>query len=254
MPPLLFAEHKSQIEIIGGTANPLAPPALDIKEVFLKNLEKLGINVSLKIIKEGFHPKGNGKIILEINPCNKLKEFSFQEINIKEVSVVAVSSEDLKSREVCKRMIKGFKLNFPLGYKISSCESYVDTLSPGCYIHSNINNQLGMSILGEKSIAAEELGKKCALRLLEEINSKATFDFFTADQMLIYLALAGKGEFKVSHISEHMKTNIEVIEKFLDVKFEIEDNKIKIKNNFSGFGMAKNFKVPFKRDKKVREF
>ena len=53
LPALIFdTDKKSNIEIIGGTANPLAPPALNIKEVFLWHLNKLGINVELKIEKE----------------------------------------------------------------------------------------------------------------------------------------------------------------------------------------------------------
>lgn len=224
LPPLIFTDHESTVEIIGGTANPLAPPALDVREVFLKVLKNLGINVNLEIIREGFYPKGNGKIKATIYPCKQLNEFEFNNIESKEINLFAVASKELKEREVAKRLIKGFKLNFHMEYKITGHESYVDTLSPGCYIHANLSNQIGTSILGEKSKKAEDIGKECAVKLLEEINSQANADHFTCDQLLLYMAIKGSGKMKVSQITDHMKTNISVIEKFLDVKFKIKNN------------------------------
>ncbi len=226
LPPLLFANNKSVLEIIGGTANPLAPPALDIKNVFLKVLEKLGIDIELEVVKEGFYPKGGGNIKIVINPIKKLKDFNFIAVYSMEVNLFAVSSHSLKDRDICKRLIKGFKANFPIDYRMKVHESYIPSLNPGCYIHANISNQVGMSVLGEKTMTSEDVGKDCALRLIKEISSGSTFDIYTADQMLIYLALSGSGSFKVSDVSEHINSNIEVIEKFLGVKFSVENNVI----------------------------
>ncbi|MBI2148261.1 RNA 3'-phosphate cyclase [Candidatus Woesearchaeota archaeon] len=232
LPPLIFAKEKSTLEITGGTANPLAPPALDIKEVFLWHLEKIGIDVKLEIEKEGFYPKGGGEIKVIINTCKEIKELNLLEHhkgNYEETKIIAVCSKELKEREVAKRMIKGFKLNFPIQNKILSEELYAETLSPGCYIHANYNyedHKIGMSVLGEKSKKAEDIGKECALKLLEEMKTGASTDHFTADQLLIYMAIKGSGKLKVSQITDHMKTNIQIIEKFLDVKFNIKDNVI----------------------------
>ncbi len=233
LPPLIFAENKSVIEITGGTANPLAPPVFDIKEVFLWHLEKIGIKVELNIIKDGFYPKGGGKIEATISPAGETKELKLQTPrhgHYEETNIISVSSEELKSRDVCKRMIKGFKLNFPVEKKINSEEIYTKTMNPGCYIHANYNYdscRIGMSILGERTKKAEDIGKECAIRLLEEMRSGATTDHFTADQLLIYMAIKGLGQIKVSQVTEHMKTNMELIKKFLDVKFIIGGNVIK---------------------------
>lgn len=40
----------------------------------------------------------------------------------------------------------------------------------------------------------------------------------------------------------------------VDVGDEMEIALLTHKKDFSGFGMAKNFKIPFTRDKKTREF
>jgi len=227
LPPLLFANQISTVDIVGGTANPLAPPALDVKEVFLYHLNNFGAIVNLEIEREGFYPKGNGKIKLTINPCKKL-EFKIIKPQDKVVNVFVVASNDLSDRKVAKRMIDGFVSNFPRDYKSISHAWYVETSSTGCYIHANYK-KIGMSILGERALTAENVGKECALKLLEEINSKADTDHFTADQLLLYLAISGSGTIHVSNITDHMRTNINIIEKFLDVKFEIKNNVIECK-------------------------
>ena len=81
-----------------------------------------------------------------------------------------------------------------------------------------------MSVLGEKTKKAEDLGKECALKLLEEMKSGAATDHFTADQLLVYMAVKGSGKIKVSNVTDHMTTNLDTIRKFLDTKFEIKNN------------------------------
>src|SRR3989338_2873143 len=235
LPPLIFAEENSVVEIIGWTANSLAPPVLDIKEVFLWHLNKLGVKVDLELEKEGFFPKGGGKIKTTIYPCKELKNFSFSEHssgNYKETNIIAVCSKELEERDIAKRLIKGFKLNFPITHNLNTEERYVETLSPGCYVHANYSyedHKVGMTILGEKSRKAEDIGKECAVKLLGGMKSGANVDHFTADQLLIYMAIRGHDKIKISQVTDHMKTNIETIQKFLDVRFEIKDNTIECK-------------------------
>jgi len=232
LPAAILQDKETILEIKGGTANPLAPPALELNEVFLFFLEKLGIKVKLEVIKEGFTPLGDGLIKAIIYPNNKIEELNLIENEeIIETHVYAVTSESLRERNISGRLVKGFRSSFNVETKIKSEKIYVKTASPGCYIHANSifkNYKLGYTILGEKNKTAEQVGKECAQKLSFEINLNATVDSFTADQLLIYMALKGKGKIKTSKITDHIKSNMEVIEKFLDVKFKIEDNIISL--------------------------
>ena len=127
-------------------------------------------------------------------------------------------------------MIKGFKNNFLDIAKTNTKINYVNTLSPGCYIHANYKN-IGMSVLGDKRKKAEDVGKECAEKLKEEIESMAEIDSYTTDQLLIYLAMKGSGKIKTSRITNHILTNVQTIEKFIDVKFKIKDNIITCEKN-----------------------
>ena len=45
---------------------------------------------------------------------------------------------------------------------------------------------------------------------------------YLADQLLVPFALAGGGRFRTSKPSQHTLTNIEVIQRFLEVKISVE--------------------------------
>ena len=80
---------------------------------------------------------------------------------------------------------------------------------------------LGADGLGEKNKKAEDVGKEAADNLLKEIDSEAAVDKHLADQLIPFMALTG-GIIRTSEITNHVKSNIYVAEKFLDVKFNIQ--------------------------------
>ena len=88
------------------------------------------------------------------------------------------------------------------------------------------NTVLSATVFGERGKAAEIVGEEAAVNLMKQINSNACLDEHMADQILLYMALAG-GSVSVADITNHCKTNMWVIEKFLPVKFEIRNNVIR---------------------------
>ncbi len=230
MPPLLFAKEKSVLKIIGGTSNPLAPPALHIKGVLLWYLKNLGINVEINVEKEGFVPKGGGRILAKISPCKKLKPLDLTERgSLNKICVFAVSSQSLRDKDVASRLLDGFTK--VINDNLEPHKQYVESLDPGCFISAIAdynNSRIGYTNLGTLKVKAEDVGRECANKLLLEINSNSTVDYFTADQLLIYMALSGKGRIITSQITDHIKDNIDIIEKFLDVKFTVKDNEISV--------------------------
>jgi RNA 3'-terminal phosphate cyclase len=107
-------------------------------------------------------------------------------------------------------------------------------LSIGCtfFAHTHHDNGacLGTCSIGEKGKTAENIGKEVATMLQKQINSNACVDEHMADQLLPFMALAakkGESRIKVAEITDHVRTNIWIIEKFLPVKFTI-DGKEKI--------------------------
>lgn len=189
----------------------------------------MGLKVELEVLKRGYYPTGEGKVRVKIYPA-KLKSIELTERgNLRKILIISRSSNFLKDKKVAERQVSGAKeifkrLNLPLETKIE----YHETVSPGssiCLISEFENTILGADNLGKLGVLAEEIGRKCALQLLEEEKTRACLDRFLADQILPYLALAsGISKVSVSQITSHFKTNAWVIEKFVEGKFEIEGN------------------------------
>lgn len=231
LPPLLFAKQKSVLKITGGTSNPLAPPAFYIKAVFLQLLKLMNVEIIVNVEKEGFVPKGGGQVLAKIMPCKKLKPlFLTDRGKLEKIHVFAVSSQSLREKDVAQRLLNGFAS--VIGDDLETHKQYVTSLDPGCFITGIAKYEktlMGYTSLGKLGVKSEDVGKECANNLLSEINSNCTVDYFTADQLLIYMALSKQGKIIPSKITEHIKANIEIIEKFLDVKFEIKNNEISVK-------------------------
>lgn len=226
------APKKVELEIIGGTNVMMSPPVEYFQHMLSHILEKYsGIKIKSEIRKYGFYPKGGGQIKIVINPAKLTPLVLKEQGSLEKIDLHAVASETLRKAKVCERMISGFKQICP-EKNVSEKINYVDTFSAGASLHAHAHYskcRLGADALGERGKPAESVGKECARNLAKEMSSGATADHKLADQLIPFMALAGKGEFKTSRISEHLKTNIWVVEKFLPVKFEINRLNVKCK-------------------------
>lgn len=232
IPPLLFAQQPVEISFKGGATDTFFSPTIDyFRYVFLQFLEKLGIRVELKIEKRGYYPEGGAKVRVTVFP-SKLKPITLVERGeFKKILAISGASEFLKNKKVAERQLAGVReVLGKLKLQIEEKVKYYRTDCPGsqiCLIAEFTNTQLGTDNLGKLGKRAEDVGKEAALELLKEQKTTASLDKHLADQILPYLALAkGKSSVTVSEITNHCKTNIWVIEKFLDGKFEIKDNLI----------------------------
>jgi len=230
LPPALFFNEPVKIMIDGGATDTFFSPTFDyFQYCFLKILEKIGAKIKVSILKRGYYPEGEAKVEIKIFP-SQLKKFNLEKTgNLKKISVLSGASEFLKTKKVAERQIAGVReilgdLKLPLEEKFE----YYQTQCPGsqiCLIGEFENTIIGTDNLGKIGKRAEDVGKETALNILKEQKTNACLDKHLSDQILPYLALAkGKSSITVSEITNHCKTSIWVIEKFIDGKFEIKEN------------------------------
>jgi RNA 3'-terminal phosphate cyclase (ATP) len=102
----------------------------------------------------------------------------------------------------------------------------VPALNPGSLVFlcaQGGESVAGFSSLGARGKRAERVADEAANALFYFLDSKAALDHYLADQILIYLAITpGAHRFTTSKITQHLLTNIWVIEQFLPVHFEVE--------------------------------
>ncbi len=224
LPALWFAAGESSVVVSGGTHNPAAPPADFLIRCWLPLLRGMGVDMSIELLRHGFYPAGGGEIKVGVRP-----PVSWQALNLqtrgafreaRATAVVAGLPADIARRELeC------------VVAQLGICERQMRVLpsaqGPGNVVLVEMEYERVTEIFvgfGEKGLPAESVadGVARAARLFHQ--GEAAIGEYLADQLLLPMALAGSGNFTTSKLSSHLKTNIEVIEKFLDVQFRIEES------------------------------
>jgi len=231
MIPATHAENKVEIVFDGGATDTHWAPTLDYFEnVLLPVLQKMDYKANIEVKKRGYYPAGGAQVNADIYPIEHFKPIKLLERGkLLRIYGLSCASKFLEKAKVAERQAKTAqisleKLKIPIEIKVR----YFDTISPGCSINLFAvyeNSVLGGSSIGIKGKPAEKVGEECAIHLKKQIDSNACLDEHMADQVLPYLALAGSSKVSVAKITNHCKTNIWVIEKFLPVKFGIDERK-----------------------------
>ena len=231
LPALMLVAEKSTVEIHGGTHNPMAPTADFIKRAFLPQLEKMGGSVDFECVRYGFAPAGGGCIRAEIEPVQSFSNVSILErgeMVSQEVSCVLANVRE----EVADKELGRVKSALEWGdecFKIVNCDD-VDGSGNVLFIEEVFENAvLHITSLGAMGKTAGRVAGDAVKAYQTFVKSKAAVDQRLADQLLLPMAVAssrgcGLGEIKTIGMTNHIKTNIQLIEQFLDVRFEIDDS------------------------------
>jgi RNA 3'-phosphate cyclase len=236
MVPAIHSEKQLDIKITGGTLNKWAPSMHYLQNVTLALLKKIGYKAEIIVRKHGFYPKGGGLIEAKIEPGSISAMNWIKSGRVLELTGLCLASKDLQEARVAERMQKVARLGvfreFQLSPKIKT--EYVES-DTGCGIDLVAvyeNSIVGSNALGEPGKRAEKIAKEALQDLIELHNSDACLDKYMSDQIIPYMALGTmndrkKSSVKVVDVTDHTKTNIWVVEKFLPVKFTVEEKIIR---------------------------
>jgi len=226
LPPLGFSQGRSEVSLEGGTHTAWSPPTDYIRDVFLPALRGMGIKAELKIKRWGWYPRGQGRIEVGIEPASTLQPFGWEKrgelqrlkglCTISNLSPSIAQRETLRLRQRLKErgyMAKAETIKAP---SVGKGTSLLLTAEFGGII-------AGFEGLGERGKRAEEIADEVAEAFFSFMDSGGLIDPHLADQLIIYMALAdGASSFTTSLITQHLLTNIWVVERFLPLKFVVE--------------------------------
>ena len=233
-PVLSFANKPSDIVIIGGTHVPWSPSANYLQEIFIPAITKMGIDINIAIPKFGFYPIGGGEIDIAIKPCARpLTSVHIVERgkNKKLTIISAVANLPLsiaeRQRDRALKRISNYELqitNFKM--QIQSEIKEVPSSGRGTFLFimaefENVRSGfIGLGAIGKR---AEKVADEAVEALLQYLNGNGALDPHLADQIVLYAALAqGQSMFTTTRITNHLLSNIWIIEQFLPVKFEVK--------------------------------
>ena len=233
LPLACFAEKPSKFRLEGGLFQDFAPSAYHMKSILLPLLKKMGIQAELEIIRPGYVPKGKGIIEIEVEPIEKLKPFNLiEQGKITSINGIALSSH-LEEKKVSQRMAQECRKTLNAqGYKAEIEEIYdKSSLQEGAvlaiYADTSSGSIIGSDRAGRPGRRSESIGRYVAQNFMEDVNTGATVDRYIADQLIIYAGLAeGTTRYSIPRITEHVETNLWLIEEFLGARTKISDNLI----------------------------
>jgi RNA 3'-terminal phosphate cyclase (ATP) len=241
--PLFSADGPSLLKIRGGTHVAWSPPFDFLREVYAGFLEMLGLSLRARLLGYGFYPRGGGQIAVEIQgvagrplrgtPPGRLSLSRpvRDRIRIETRSVVCSLPESIAER---MSRTAGDLLRAQ-GWNPASEEVVGERGPTGTYLFIRVSAPPGPSRdhcvlggftgLGQKGKPAEQVAQQAAFETLEFLESGASLDPRLADQVLLPALLAGADlTFTTGRITQHLRTQAEVIEKFLGPCVEIEDS------------------------------
>lgn len=227
LPVIVFGKQSTKVEIFGGTDTKWAPPIDYIKYILQPYLDSMGTKVKLNVLRRGHYPRGGGHVQIITNPIQFLSPLSIlRQGNIKMIK--GVSHAVKLPRHVAERQATAAKEQlYKNGFKnVEITLDHSDDgkhLGPGSGIVlwsiSDTNSIIGGDALGERGKRAEVVGKEAAEKLIMNIKKGAAIDEHLSDMLLIWLVLAkGKSEILAPTLTMHTKTNIEIINAFLQNK------------------------------------
>ncbi|MCX7702484.1 MAG: RNA 3'-terminal phosphate cyclase [Planctomycetota bacterium] len=224
--PLAFAGG-GRVSIIGGTHTKWSPSYDYIRLVFSHFLEKVGLPLSLSLERAGYYPKGGGRITAEVPAVRSLSPLKLEKRGEMKRLFVFITLTSLPwhiaEREIStiQNRLKGFG-------KIEAEVVAPPATSPGnavlllCEFEDTV---AGFAAVGEKGRAAEEVADEVAEEALSFLRSDGAVDARCADQLLLpFATVEAECSLSTNRLSEHIKTNIYTISRFIEKKVEMFEN------------------------------
>tara|TARA_B100000446_G_scaffold61867_1_gene58325 strand:+ start:21401 stop:22453 length:1053 start_codon:yes stop_codon:yes gene_type:complete len=223
--PLLLAEDVSELYLEGGTHNGMAPSFDYIEQCFLPVLSGIGCRIEIDLERYGFYPAGGGAWRVRIHPANKIQPLTLVErgevINEEAVALSARIPAHVTERELSQVKKKCYWPESSLKQKLVSSEG------PGNMVSLRVNvgevTEVFESV-GERNVSAERVAGRAIRDMKRYLEAGVPVGEYLADQLVLPMALGRGGRFRTLKPSQHLLTNVEVIEAIAGVEIVLTES------------------------------
>jgi len=228
LPVMVAARCRVAVSIAGGTDVGHAPCADYFGHVLLPLLARMGITPRLEIVRRGYYPRGGGELRLALEPSAPQPLFLER---CGSVTAIAGHAHVANLPEhIAIRMRDAAVAHLGLATDVTPtiATAVLDSTraeGPGGAIvvwAETTTTILGAGRAAERGVRAEAVGTATGAELAADLVAGATVDLHAADQLLVFLALAGRGAYLARAVTSHMETAMWLIERFLPVTFTVE--------------------------------
>jgi RNA 3'-terminal phosphate cyclase (ATP) len=229
LPALMLADAPSTVSLEGGTHNEMAPPFHFLAQSFIPLLERMGPRVELHLDRYGFYPAGGGRFRATIHPVRALEALHLPqrgEITLRRIRAVVANLP----RHIAEREAEAASQLLGWGSETHLIESRQESNGPGNIVMLEIGSSGGnteatevISAFGKLGVSAEAVAATAVREAREYLASTAIAGEHLTDQLLLPMALAGDASFTAVKLNLHATTNMEIIQRFLAIRFECLD-------------------------------
>ncbi|XVH33726.1 RNA 3'-terminal phosphate cyclase (plasmid) [Haloferacaceae archaeon DSL9] len=218
LPIAAASDEPFELIATGGTDVKWAPPIDYYRWVKAPLLAAVGVTVDVDVRKTGYYPVGDGEAILRVSPSSPTPIEIERRGELERIDIYSKASEALAEPRVADRQAtRAREALADAGFRtdIASVE-YVPTRSTGSslLLRGVYENALvGFDALGERGRTSERVADGAVRRFTAFHATDAPIDAFMADQLMLFLALAG-GRLRIPAATAHVRTNLDLIAAF----------------------------------------
>ena len=228
LPALLCAEQPSQVELIGGTHNTMAPSWDFAHRVYLPMLRKMGADVKCSLHRRGFYPRGGGRVTVEIQPCSWRPLDLLQRgklVSQQALALCAKLPESIGEREV-DVMLRSLQWPAKHGMVITDDDSY----SPGNLAMIDMQFEHCGELIcehGKVGLPAEKVAKRAVRAAKTYLEADVPVGEHLADQLMTPMAIAawkgaGASRLRTLALSKHSDTLVLLLSQLLGVTVAVD--------------------------------
>ena len=225
LPALLTAQGTSKLSLGGGTHNPQAPSFDFLQTCFLPLISQMGPRITAKLERPGFYPAGGGLARIAIDPVDRLAPLRLQERGeILEKKVIVMLAN--LPQHIALRELRIMSKELDLGEEFLTIRREDAALGPGNVVSVFIKSARLTEVFtgfGQRGVRAETVASRVVKQVRRYLAAGVPVGDHLADQLLLPLALSGGGSLVTLRPSRHTATNIEVIQRFLEIRIVSEE-------------------------------
>lgn len=225
LPALMLADAPSQLILEGGTHNPMAPPFDFLHYAFLPLLNRMGPTIHATLERPGFAPKGGGRVRVDIQPAAKLQVLEIPARGAVRSQRAEVLLAHLPEH-IAQRELAVLKQGLGLEDHQLSLRKMDEAYGPGNAVNVIIDSEHVcecFSAFGQRGVPAETVANEVVHEVRHYLQAGVPVGRHLADQLLLPLALAGRGSFVTTEPSRHAQTNMEIIHAFTGLAIRTEE-------------------------------
>ena len=228
VPAVALTRSRLALELVGGTDVPWSPTFDYFDAVVRRAYGAIGIKFSAKAVRRGYYPRGGGRAVVNVEPCEALRPLQLTESPRVE-AVDLTSRWALLPRHVAERQLSSAaaaleEKGLSIGQKLVA-EEQADSPGSSVLVSSSGDSFfLGSDELGARGRPSEEVGRAAAERFASWTQSGACVDDNLADMLAPLLSLASDSSaLRVARVSKHLDTGFYIAKLFSSCEYSVRE-------------------------------